>query len=421
MTQSQSQPSVFLPGLARDRERDLETPQLEEMASPDQGRQPGPPRDSRERTMDLYHADALSSGPTYNPAPILALHDFLDQKVPAYSYTHTSRGMGTLMEEDEEEYEDEDDKIVISPMDSNSQQHSQDSSSATQQETMGRYLDMAPPQGLEQPPRTPPQLTSRSKSSPADLPRLSPPRRPNWQTIRYQTMPGRTDKDKLAAWIGGWSDDIEQLGDETYCACADSTASPADADALPTLKIKKKKSFMNPTAGAKRNRKNYRVMVEDDSNNTRSSTGKEPREDTLTTPTTPEADRPKKRVDFAVCQNCARHPSPAIAPDADFVMSSGTNRVVLRCKVVWRSIFGGRQQKPVLDQSTKKQWEEQSAGDDGGNEEEDVDIDALSRSSKGFRRPGEDIAERQARLRRAQKLLKGNAAAGGRKEGGRSL
>jgi hypothetical protein len=177
--------------------------------------------------------------------------------------------------------------------------------------------------------------------------------------------------------------------------------------------MKKKKSFMAPTVcSEKRDRKNYQVMDEVPSHHSResSSTGTDVRDFVATT--TPELPDPgvtpkaKKQVGFAKCHNCSRQPSPLIAPGEDFVFSTGPNRIVLRCKVVLKSIFGGRRQLNLktCEQQPVLRWEGEEKMDE---DDDEVNLDQLSRSSKGLKRPGEDIAERRARLRRAQKLLRG--------------
>lgn len=223
------------------------------MASPPDHVSEASTRDSNDKAM---HEDAMSisSGrpaSPYDPTPLLALHDFLDQKVPIYTHSY-SRGMGTLVEEDEEE--DSEDEVVISPMNNRQELGRNESTTNQPQEeardqqklsrpklvTTLRYQETnyVPLRQTNQ--DQPPQPMSRSRSSPADIPQTCPPRRPNWQTIRYQSVPGRTNKDKLAAWIEGWSEDIGQLGDEAYCACADSTACPREHDTPTASKMKRR-------------------------------------------------------------------------------------------------------------------------------------------------------------------------------------
>jgi hypothetical protein len=376
---------------------------------------------------DIMSVSSGRPASPYDPTPLLALHDFLDQKVPTYTHSY-SRDMGTLVEEDEEQ--DSEDEVVISPINNRQELGGNESTTSQPQQQAPDWQKLSRPRLITTPRYKEtkvvqtqranqdhlPQPMSRSKSSPADIPKTSPPRRPNWQTIRYQSVPGRTNKDNLAAWIEGWSEDIGQLGDEAYCACADSTACPREHDTPPALKMKKKKSFRNSTAcSEKRDRKNYQVMDEVPNHDSResSSAGADVRNFVASsTPELPDAGvtlKAKKQVGFAICQNCSRQPSPLVAPGEDFVFSTGPNRIVLRCKVVLKSIFGGRRQLKLntFGQQPISQW----VGEEKMDEDDDeVNLDQLSRSSKGLKRPGEDIAERRARLRRAQKLLRGDTA-----------
>ena len=176
---------------------------------------------------------------SYSTGPPLALYDLIGQKGPPISYAY-SCDMSVLGEEDEE-----DQGHSAAPSSHNAaaatpsphEPDRRDEQADTTRDEPTPIRDQAPPPQQQrqvedttdtqpqptQPPQPPPletrpEITQRETFPPASA------RRPNWQTIRYQTVPGRAHKAQLEAWVSGWSAAVSELGDETYCACADNAA-----------------------------------------------------------------------------------------------------------------------------------------------------------------------------------------------------
>lgn len=348
--------------------------------------------------MDLYKDLALPAG--HSPPPLLALHDFLGQKAPSvpYGYTHD---MVTVKEEEEPA---EDDGEVPSF-------HSEPVVWA-QEEKSGRHHGDQP----VTPPIILPNISSQSNASSTTTPQqqqVTRRPRPNWQTIRYQTLPGKGDKARLAEWVAGWSADIGELGQETYCACADSVTAAAPSAQTSTQPL----PSPSHTTGKKRGKGGGEATLADEPETDRSSSVSSSSSSAGSTGTAPTTHT------NTVCSNCSRLPSPAIVPDQDYFFSShsGGGGLIVRCKVVFKTVMGGfmgggkkkqqQQQQGVWARNlpaasaTNMGWRHtQATPPYEGEEEEDeeeVDIDRLSRSS----RAGDEIADKRARLRRAQRLL----------------
>jgi hypothetical protein len=361
--------------------------------------------------MDLYKDMTLSGGPcgatTYNPSPLLALHDFIGQNAaPISSYAYS---MSVLREEDEEEqYEQPSFHNELPPPQDNNEvnNHNPYQEGRPEEEPIPpnhQDEDEAQPNGG----RPSPDATTRPQPTHWKTAPQTTTKRPNWQTIRFQSLPGKHgDKTQLEAWIGGWSAAVGELGDETYCACADSTVvAPigGECSSITSEQGKRKKEWLSECRG---------------SDDTQTDRGRRREQ---------EEEQIPRPISFALCRTCSRQPSPAIVPDQEFSFgpTSGTGKIALRCRVVWRSIVGrlvGRQQQrsdvvrhgeregPGLKNSTAvSQTQQRDYGyDEEGDDDDEVDVDKLSRSSgEGgqIRRAGDAIAEKRARLRRAQRLL----------------
>lgn len=402
----------------------------------------------------MYKDMTLSGGgaSTYSHGPPLALYDLIGQKEAPVPYAY-SCDMSIVGEEDERE----DDTVpsyhtVVSPpppiggasdgsgrddddLDLDNSHHGPETQDEeTPRQSGGFERSHQPGRGQRTGPDTDaarPRITQRETFP------QTPTKRPNWQTIRYQTMPGRAHRAQLDAWVGGWSAAVGELGDETYCACADSTAAAA-GDA--------RRSSPRPTMS--RNGKYLVEKISSELVGTRRSSGTSHREvvvDNRGRQTEEEEEEedatvPPARLSIpvaSVCHNCCHLPSPPVAPDDEFVFppAGGAARVALACKLAWRRIVGrasGRQgpaasPRPVVADAlpvsqggggrrgydNKEEYDEE----DYDNDDEEVDVDKLSLSSRGSRTRGVDIAERQARLRRAQRLLR-KAAGGTTREAG---
>lgn len=348
----------------------------------------------------MYHDLAMSTGgaSAFSSGPPLALYDLISsQKAAPMSYAY-SCDMSVLGEEDEEQQENgPSDQSAASPPLPASESHDRNTIhdptttaaasypmlNQLSGDTLGNSI-LHPPSNTEIRPR----ITQRET-----FPQTA--KRPNWQMIRYQTAPGRADKEKLDAWIGGWSESIGELGDETYCACADSTV--AASSSRSSLHLHEHKT------------REYPVTV--------GTVGTEK----ITTASDPDcadtsAETPPL-VSFMSCPNCLRQYSPAVIPDADFAFppASGAGKMALKCKLVWKKIFDRtvyrRQDSPKKHERATDTPVSQTAlrgagyGEGEDEDEEELDVDKLSASS-GEGRAGDGIAERQARLRRAQRLLR---------------
>ncbi|OIW35045.1 hypothetical protein CONLIGDRAFT_39764 [Coniochaeta ligniaria NRRL 30616] len=364
----------------------------------------------------MYKDMALLGGgaSSYSAGPPVALYDLILQKESPMSYAY-SCDMSIVGEEEREDDTVPSYHSAASPPPPIGAPDSDEEDNAhgpgTQDETPDRSAGYTyEAEGDCQPgqlsrPQTPgrPQITQRET-----YPQTA--KRPNWQTIRYQTMPGRAHRVQLEAWVSGWSAAVGELGDETYCACADSTAAAAPDDCSP------------PPPGGGRRRNSDRGAGAD------AETGRGRRREEDATTTTPTSSRPDL-VASVVCHNCSRQPSPSVAPDQDFVFppSTGAGKMALKCRLVWQKIVGrtvGRQGSDKQGRTTGRDnfgaanaYTSQTVGHGGydkedyyedDDEDDEVDVDKLSRSSKEghVRRVRDDIAERQARLRRAQRLLR---------------
>jgi hypothetical protein len=220
-------------------------------------------------------------------------------------------------------------------------------------------------------------------------------------------MPGRAHKAQLEAWVSGWSADIGELGDETYCACADSTAAADGRHSPPLTQETPEMTRTKRWLGERRSASDCGAESE---------RGRQ-KEDATATPTSARSNPIP-----TVCQNCSRQPSPSITPDQEFVFppTSGVEKIALRCKLVWKKIVDSAVRRQSPDKQGRGRDNDRpantpisQAGEHGGYDEEDdeddeVEVDKLSGSSKdgAVRRVGDDIAERQARLRRAERLLR---------------
>ncbi|KAB5580731.1 hypothetical protein GE09DRAFT_1213172 [Coniochaeta sp. 2T2.1] len=382
------------------------------------------------------HADAALSGggaSTFGTGPPpLALYDLIGQKGSPVSYAY-SCDMSVVGEEAEDEDKEEAQEEGNNTHNTSEpppppQRHpsppAHGSDDAHEQQPhidtptrpsadLTRYTQPPPP-----PPPPPTDYSRPPISQHQTFPQPSPKRPTDWQRIRYMTVPGRAHKAQLEAWVSGWSESVGELGEETYCACADSTATTTESSStLPLTREASRADVDNKQKGGLQQQPQHEEQKEIE-------TGR------------------KTGVSFT-CRNCARQPSPAIIPDQELVFppASGAGRVAMKCKLVWKRIVGrtvlrGGGKSLTPDQGRKGQGHpadadtpniSQTAGgggydvDDGADDDEDaddeeVDIDKLSLSSKG-RRAGDDIADRQARLRRAQRLLRKERRNGTREAG----
>ncbi|KAH8905604.1 hypothetical protein BR93DRAFT_811810 [Coniochaeta sp. PMI_546] len=360
----------------------------------------------------MYKDMALSGGgaSTYAAGPPVALYDLIGQKEVPVSYAY-SCDMSAVGEEEEEEREDDtvpSYHTAVSPSPPIGAYGSDEAGDSHGSKTRDETPDQARREGawgdsrLSHPfqAETRPQITQRET-----FPQTA--KRPNWQTIRYQTMPGRAHKVQLEAWVSGWSNAVWELWDETYCACADSTAAP-DGRPSPPATMSRDSSYPKGRG--------------DDSTSTNTGTAETERGRQKGDATAAPTSEPRPDVVASVCRNCSRQPSPNIPPDQEFVLppTSGVAKMALMCKLAWRRILDrtGSRQSPDRqgrgpDSDMPATTPISQAGGHGGYDEEDdedgeVDVDKLSRSSKDghVRRAGDDIEERQARLRRAQRLLR---------------
>ncbi|KAJ9138973.1 hypothetical protein NKR19_g7660 [Coniochaeta hoffmannii] len=385
----------------------------------------------------MYKDMALPGGgaSSYSTGPPLALYDLIGQKGPPISYAY-SCDMSVLGEEDEEEQghstvpSDRHNAAAAPPSHGSDRREEKEDTAQEEQKpirdepSQQRVEDTKTDTRLQntQPPQPPP-LETRPEITQRETFPLASARRPNWQTIRYQTVPGRAHKAQLEAWVGGWSAAVSELGDETYCACADSTAarrrsSSSSSSSLGGKDHHPEKKHQRKSAAT------HRGLLRQ-----RSDGGREGR-------AAAGAAAPAG-VSF-VCRNCARQPSPAVIPDQEFAFppAGGAGRMAMRCKLVWKRIVGraSRRQCPGPDEqlggggaaggledtaarpvSPTPLSQAQQGGYGGDYDEEDdddeeVDIyrlsDNSSRGGGGGGRAGNDIAERLARLNRAQRLLR---------------
>lgn len=357
----------------------------------------------------MYKDMAVAS--SYGTGPPLALYDLIGQKAPPISYAY-SCDMSIVGEEDEQEPEDDTvppyHSTPIPPPPHASMSHEGDTTQESQTRT--EMPQQHHPEEIQSDAQPQHPLPSTTEIRPPITQRETFPqtssKRPNWQTMRYQTTPGRAHKAQLEAWVSGWSAAVGELGDETYCACADGHSSSP------------------PGTPSRR-----------DDGKEQTERGRQ-KADATTSGSGPRAGG--VGVSF-VCRNCSRQPSPAVIPDQEFVFPPAAGgpagRMALRCKLVWKRIVdktvrrrsspdnlggedgGGR--GGLEDGRAANAPVSQAGGYGGGYDEEDdeedddeVDVDGLSRSSRegGAPRGGDDIAERQARLRRAQRLLRKGSA-----------
>jgi hypothetical protein len=385
--------------------------------------------------MLMYHDMALPGGATssYGTGPPLALYDLIGQKGASVSYAY-SCDMSVLGEE-EEAAQKNDDVVVISKLQSTTslpahERGSHEDKHTTQdpstvpdkvhqrsQTSDDSYTQPTLPQILSHPnlDEARPPITQRETFP-------QPSKRPNWQMIRYQTTPGRAHKAQLEAWVSGWSAAVGELGDDTYCACADSVALPrshggaSDRPPSPAVTLTRDEKDLVQIQPGGGGVGGGRLGLPRGRARQHGGLG-----------------QPRRSVSF-VCHNCARQPSPAVIPDHHELVlppASGAGRVAMKCKLAWRRIVDRAVRRPSQSPDKLRNGVQEDdrpgsttplsrgvglgGGDDGGydhdNEDDDdnddeVDLDKLSRSSEGDRRAGHDIAERQARLRRAQRLLR---------------
>lgn len=359
--------------------------------------------------MAMYKDTALPGGGAdsgFGAGPPLALYDFIGQKAQQTSHAYNCN-MPILGEEEEEEEKREDGSAAwchnaaAMPPRASSSQEEENATAYTEIQAEIPRRRSYDSQGNSQP-----QL-SRTETRPHIAQRETFPRsaakRPNWLTIRYPTVPSRSNQAQLDAWVSGWSAAVGALGDETYCACAESTAA--------NLARRSSSSSLNSQAG-----KNQTPLAGTD------RPGRHRHRRRHQDVTAAVAAEGPWGVSF-VCPHCSREPEPTVIPEQDFVFppASGPGRMVLKCKLVWKRIVGRtvRRQSPDKlrcgaglpgDASFLPGGALYDAEDGDDENEGEVDLDRLSASSRRGR-AGVDIAERQARLRRAQRLLRKGAAA----------
>ncbi|KAB5536568.1 hypothetical protein GE09DRAFT_1226626 [Coniochaeta sp. 2T2.1] len=373
--------------------------------------------------MAMYADAALSGGgaSTFGTGPPpLALYDLIGQKDSpvSYAYSCDMSAVGEEAdagEEDEKAREEGNSTHYTSGPPPPPQRHPSRGRDDAHEQQQPNDAPTRPTSYTQPPPSPPPPTTDHTRppiSQSQTFPQPSPKRPTDWQTIRYMTVPGRAHKAQLEAWVGGWSESVGELGEETYCACADSTAATTESSSTPPLTREASRADVDSKLKGGLQQPQHEEQKETEMGG-RKGPG------------------PGPGVSFT-CRNCSRQPSPALIPDQDLVFppASGAGRVAMKCKLVWKRIVGrtvrGKSVSPA-DARGRGSGQGQPANgahtpnlsqtaDKGGGydvdedededaDDEEVDIDKLSLSSKE-RRAGDDIADRQARLRRAQRLLR---------------
>lgn len=389
------------------------------------------------------------------PTPPLALHEFLGQKAPPLmvTYRYTNDMMCPSMDGE-------------GPIRSDECQASRQSRAAT---GPGQYARSSRPDSPswrssspscsrpDRPCRLPrttepghehQQHENRPVGPPghSSQPQLpTPPEQSDWQSARKQLFDSNAKAGRAADWIRGWSMSVSEHGTETYCACGDNlTTSEAGSPSSlsprkhPRGRIVKKLAWGIRGNGA-RNPLSHKQSQK--------AAGKGKTAVTATAPKTLAAPSPP-----VVCQSCGRLIAPAVQPDdwdegirrkpklpgwmkdvlkrlprhnkesrgheengqPETGLATGLaipeptnaeNRVEGAEESGIRPVPGPIQREPY-DGSRQRQ-------DDDLGSNEDV-LDWPSRSSEEDKRPSRAIAETQARLRRAQKLLaQSHATTGG--------
>ncbi|KAL1877089.1 hypothetical protein VTK73DRAFT_8897 [Phialemonium thermophilum] len=271
-----------------------------------------------------------------------------------------------------------------------------------------------------------PSSTPQSVAALADI----SPTQPDWRTIRRRVITGK--KGTTADWICGWSGEVSECGDSAYCACSDTPLGPQTIQADSALDERGKKVFysrlirkrilasgrdIDGTGGA-----NHSISPPKRQAANKEGTWTRENQkgvDNTSVPEDPESSNLHTQI--LLCRNCARPAFQELPPDDadDFVWKKRAG-IGERARNLVIQMFGGQNKEarpsPSLRQNTattkaglvtavhNQVDKSGSAGLDGAysdeDDEDDLDLDKLSRSTHGGR-----VAERQARLRRAQRLL----------------
>lgn len=402
--------------------------------------------------MDPYRRSGLVEAPS---TPPIALHDFLGQKAPSlivsYHYTYDAMSRSTEGEEPSrsEGVMSTQQERLISSLDQNGLSSRPDSPSWRSSALSSRQNQPTP---LEQSAengdegyhhRQQQQSAEGHLEEPSrHLSSLSLPVGPgpsNWQDWRRQLSSSREDSAKAAYWIRGWSMSVSEYGAEAFCGCGDSLVVPEMSSPSVTTSAATNKTFRVKMKGLTRGIRNRRASSSYSHKQGQKANGKgevatsvaaDPKEKAL--PPTP-----------VVCPSCGRPFIPATEPDDDWgddetSKSSGLPGWVKgvlkrfpghgheqndgsttdlasglvnlgRTNVVSE---GGARKAPAplpgtLKTGPRREGDhplaEYLASDEDDNGE--VDPDQLSSSSDAKGKVDRAIAERKARLRRAQMLL----------------